>query len=295
MKRVAVIGATGQLGSELVRALEGAGAYDVFPLSHQEIECAEAESVRGALSEVRPEVVVNCAAFVRVDEAEDRPDEAFRVNAVGALHVARTCEDLGSKCVYASTDYVFDGEKGDPYTEEDCPRPINVYGASKLAGEHLVLQTSPGALVVRLASLYGGQGARGKGTNFVLTILDRARRGEPLRVVDEIRMSPTYAHDAAVAIVELLERRATGVYHVVNEGSCTWYEFAKAAVAVAGLNAVVEPVSRREYPTKARRPADSALSTGRLRGTNIRMRPWKEALTAYLGSAAKGEPLRSNP
>jgi dTDP-4-dehydrorhamnose reductase len=294
VKRVAVIGATGQLGGELVRALEDAGA-DVLPLSHQDIECAEAESVHGALSEVRPEVVVNCAAFVRVDEAEWKPEETFRVNAVGALHVARTCRDLGAKCVYVSTDYVFDGEKGDPYTEEDCPRPINVYGASKLVGEHLVLQTSSEALVVRLASLYGGRGARGKGTNFVLTVLGRARRGEPLRVVDDIRMSPTYAHDAAVAISQLVERGATGVFHVVNEGSCTWYEFAKAAVAVAGFNAVVEPVSRREYPTKARRPTDSALSTGKLRGANIRMRPWKEALTAYVESAAEGQPVRSNP
>jgi len=190
--------------------------------------------------------------------------------------------------VYISTDYVFDGSKADPYTEEDPPNPINVYGVSKLAGERLVLQTCADALVVRVASLYGGQGARGKGTNFVLSILDRARRGESLRVVNDIRMSPTYTVDAARAIVELLRRGATGIFHVVNEGSCTWYEFAQKALALAGLEVHVEPVPHTAYPMKARRPLNSALSTERLRRTGVCLRPWQGALAEYVARLAAG-------
>lgn len=193
--------------------------------------------------------------------------------------------------MYVSTDYVFDGTKPEPYTEDDRPNPVNVYGASKLAGEHLVLQTCPDALVVRVASLFGGWGARGKGTNFVLTVLDRAHRGESLRVVDDVRMSPTYTVDAARAVVELLRRGATGIYHVVNEGSCTWYEFARTAVRMSGLDVPVEPVPSTAYPTKARRPPNSALSTERLARVGIRLRHWREALAAYLEElAGRGMP-----
>lgn len=282
MRRAAVIGATGQLGQAVVRALEGGEEWAVWSLSHEDVECTDPNSVRRAITSLRPEVVVHCAAFVRVDDCEEQPDRAFEVNALGALHVARACREVGARCVYISTDYVFDGSKSEPYTEEDPPNPINVYGASKLAGEHLVRQTCPDALVVRVASLFGGSGARGKGTNFVLTVLDRARRGEPLRVVDDVRMSPTYTVDAAHAVVELIRRGERGIFHVVNGGSCTWYEFARRILAVVGLEAPVEPVSRDAYPARARRPANSALSTEALRELGIRMRSWQQALEAYL-------------
>jgi dTDP-4-dehydrorhamnose reductase len=288
MTCVAVIGATGQLGSEVVRAFERGGGYIVTGLSHGDVECADPASVAEALVPHRPEVVVNCAAFVRVDECEDRPEKAFRVNALGALHVARASAQVGARCVYISTDYVFDGIKPEPYTEEDAPNPINVYGTSKLAGEYLVRQTCPDALIVRLASLYGGQGARGKGTNFVLTILDRARRGETLRVVNDIRMSPTYAPDAAAAIVGLIERGTTGVVHVVNDGSCTWYELARRALALAGLEVPVDPVPHTAYPMRARRPVNSALSTARLRALGLASRSWEDALAEYVARVIGG-------
>ncbi|MER3456536.1 MAG: dTDP-4-dehydrorhamnose reductase [candidate division GAL15 bacterium] len=278
--RVAVVGASGQLGRELVRVLEHSGECKGF--GHEDVECTDPRSVTAALAPYRPDVVVNCAAFVRVDACEEDPRRAFEVNALGALNVARACREVGARCVYISTDYVFDGTKAGPYAEQDRPNPVNVYGASKLAGEHLVLQTCPDALLVRVASLYGGTGARGKGTNFVLTILERARRGEALRVVHDVRMSPTYAPDAAQAIVALLRRRAAGIFHVVNDGSCTWYEFAVRALELAGWGVAVEAVPQAAYPTRARRPPNSALSTHKLAALGIHIRPWQEALGEYV-------------
>lgn len=281
MTGVVVIGSTGQLGSDLLRVLEEGGNYAVFPLGHAEVECADPHSVKRALRVAEPEVVVNCTGFVRVDECEDRPEEAFRVNALGALHVARACAELKSTCVFISTDYVFDGENGEPYTEEAVPRPINVYGVSKLAGEHLVRQSCPRWLIVRVASLFGKAGARGKGGNFVETVLAKAKAGEPLRVVNDIRMSPTYTRDAAFALERLITYGATGLFHLTNQGSCTWYEFASKAVELAGISSQVQPISVSEYPTKARRPKNSSLRCARLDDKDL-PRPWEEALKRYL-------------
>ena len=282
MRRVAVIGSTGQLGTDVVRVLTEAGAYRVSPLNHGQIECTDPGSVRKALAEVSPEVVINCVAFVRVDECEDRPEEAFQVNTLGGLYVARACVELNALCVYISTDYVFDGEKGEAYTEDDPPCPINVYGTSKLAGEHLVRQACPRWLIVRVASLFGKAGARGKGGNFVETILAKAQSRQPLRVVNDIYMSPTYTHDAARALEQLLQQGATGLFHLTNAGACTWYEFAHKALHLVGLDDLLEPVTSQDYPSRALRPRDSSLRSTRL-DAFIRecLRPWQEALKAY--------------
>jgi dTDP-4-dehydrorhamnose reductase len=179
---------------------------------------------------------------------------------------------------------VFDGEKGEPYTEDDAPRPINVYGVSKLAGEYLVRQSCPDWLIVRVASLFGKSGARGKGGNFVETVLRKARAGETLRIVDDIRMSPTYTVDAAHAVEELIASGARGVFHAANEGSCTWYQFACKVIALAGMDARVTPIPTSEYPALARRPANSSLRGEYLDQVVGRLsRPWEEALLAYLG------------
>jgi dTDP-4-dehydrorhamnose reductase len=281
---VVVVGATGQLGSGVVRAFRETGGYAVVGLSHGEVECTDPASVLETLVPLRPTVVVNCAGFVRVDACEEDPKRAFEVNALGALHVARACREAGARCVYVSTDYVFDGAKAEPYLEEDLPNPLNVYGASKLAGEHLVVQTCPDALVVRVASLFGGLGSRGKGTNFVLTVLERARRGEALRVVDDVRMSPTYAEDAAAAIVELVAGGACGVFHVVNKGACSWYELAVRVLELAGLRVPVHPVPQEAYPARARRPRNSALSTAKLEARGLRLPPWEDAVQRYLAA-----------
>ena len=278
--RVAIIGSTGQLGTDLARVLQETGGYQLISLSHAEVECTKPDSVRAALVKSCPQVVVNCAAFVRVDECEDKPEEAFLVNALGALHVARSCAELNALCVYISTDYVFEGKKEEPYSEEDKPCPINVYGTSKLAGEYLVSQTCPQWLVVRMASLFGKIGARGKGGNFVETVLAKARRGESLRVVNDIRMSPTYTWNAAQVLEELIRQEATGVFHVTNSGSCTWYEFARKALDLVGIDTKLESVSISEYPTRASRPKNSSLRSVKLLGATLPS--WEKGLRAYL-------------
>jgi dTDP-4-dehydrorhamnose reductase len=285
--RIAVIGSTGQLGTDLLDVLAEAGHYEVFGLSHREIECTDPFSIGKAFKTARPDVAVNCAAFVRVDESEDRPDDALRVNSLGALAVARACAEIDALCVYISTDYVFDGENGSPYKESDRPHPINVYGVSKLAGEYLVQQASPRWLVARMASLFGKAGSSGKGGNFVETILTKAKTGEPLRLVDDIRMSPTYTRDAARALERLLAQRASGLFHLTNGGNCTWYEFACKALEVVGLRNRIEPIPSSSYPMRAPRPKDSSLESTKL-GLPLKecLRPWQEALKAYL--AEKG-------
>jgi dTDP-4-dehydrorhamnose reductase len=271
------------LGTDLIKVLVEAGDYDVCGLTHREVDCTDPASIEKALIPKRPHVVINCAAFVRVDDAEERPEDAFRVNSLGALGVARACARMDALCVYISTDYVFDGTKQAPYTENDPPQPINVYGVSKLAGEQLVRQTCSHWLITRMASLFGQAGSSGKGGNFVETILAKARKGEPLRLVDDIRMSPTYTHDAARALELLLRQRAAGLFHLSNSGSCTWYEFASGALEILGLNTDVEPVASAGYPMKARRPADSSLASEKL-DPSLRecLRPWHQALQAYL-------------
>lgn len=283
-RRVAVIGGRGQLGSDLVRVFTERRRYDVRSLTRDEIDCTSWASVQRALEPLRPDVVVNCAAFVRVDECEDRPEEAFRVNAVGALHVARWCAAGGARCIYISTDYVFDGTKGVAYAEDDCPRPLNVYGASKLAGEFLVRSAAPQWLVVRTASLFGNRGSRGKGGNFVATILRQAQAGEVLRVVSDIRMSPTYTLDAADALERLVRAEASGIVHVTNAGSCTWFEFAKAVLRLARTEARLEAVTAQTFSSKAPRPRDSSLTSDRLAGMDGgELRSWEDAVAAYLG------------
>lgn len=278
-QRIIVLGATGQLGSDLVEILRHENNFEVFPKSHQDADCTDRDGVRRAFRQMRPNIVVNCAAFVRVDECEERAVEAFAVNAVGAYNVATACAEIETLCVYISTDYVFDGARDSAYAESDTPNPINVYGASKLAGEYLTRQAARRWLIVRTASLFGKTGARGKGGNFVETIIKKAKAYEPIKVVNDISMSPTYSRDAANVLAALLRNGATGLFHIANRGACTWYEFAKTISQFIELGDPVHPVSSNEFPTRAARPKNSALITEQ---TGVQLRPWKDALKAYL-------------
>ncbi len=282
MPRVAILGSTGQLGTDLVEVLRRDDRFEVTPLTHQEADCTRAGEVRAVIARIKPDHVINCAAFVRVDDCEDQPDLAFAVNAVGAFNVARACAAAGACCVYISTDYVFDGTKQTAYVESDAPNPINVYGASKLAGEYLVRQAAPRWLIVRVASLFGKTGARGKGGNFIETILAKARRGEALRVVDDLHISPTYTRDAAAVVKQLLEAGETGIVHAANGGTCTWHQLAQAALDLAGLQARVTPVPAIAYPMRARRPMNSALRSARVLCGSDAQPDWHDALSRYL-------------
>lgn len=281
-KRVAVLGGTGQLGSDVVEVLSQSPSYQVTPFSREQLDVTDREKVTESLVPGF-DVVINCAAFTRVDDCEDQPASALLVNAQGAFEVARACGRTGALCVFISTDHVFDGEKGGSYFESDPVGPVNVYGASKLAGEFLVRQTAARWLILRIASVFGKKGSRGKGGNFVETILSKARSGSPLQVVNDIWMSPTYTMDMAHALDGLIQMDAGGLYHASNTGRCTWFEFAKEAVRLVGLDAKIEPVSSSSYPTKACRPKNSSLASNRLMGVLRRsIRPWPEALKAYL-------------
>ena len=283
MNRIAVLGSTGQLGTDLVEALRVSKIFEVVPLDHAAVECRDRDSVRAAFDRLRPQVVINCAAFVRVDDCEDQPEKAFEVNSLGAFHVARNCAEVDALCVHISTDYVFDGLKGSAYTESDAPWPINVYGVSKLAGEQLVRQAARRWLIVRMASLFGRTGARGKGGNFVETIIEKAKAGEPLRVISDIRTSPTYSYDAAQALVPILQSNATGLLHLTNQGSCSWYEFARVILDSVGLAAKIDAVEAAHFATRARRPRNSSLASERLEKLlGDRTRSWQDALKAYL-------------
>ena len=285
---LAILGASGQLGSDIVRAAASAGVEHIG-LKHEDIEVTDPQSLASVLDRVRPCAVINSAAFHQVDRCEEDPGEAYRVNAIGSLLAARAAKDVGARYVYISTDYVFDGSR-DPkskYEEKDSPAPLNVYGASKLAGEQLAALTLEDHLIVRVSSLFGVAGARGKGGNFIETILKKAREGGPLKVVNDQWMTPTYTGDAGDAIVKLALGVSTGIVHVTNPDSCTWHAFASEAVSLTGLNVPVEAVSAATFPTRVRRPRNSAMATTRLQaliGTSLR--PWQKALRAYL--AAKG-------
>jgi dTDP-4-dehydrorhamnose reductase len=278
-QRIIVVGATGQFGTDLVEVLGQDGKFEVMPLSHGDCDCTDEKKVVQVIGSLHPDTVMNCAAYVRVDDCEEHASEAFNVNAIGALNVARACAAANALCVYISTDYVFDGTKATPYTESDLPNPINIYGVSKLTGEYLTRQAGARWLIVRTASLFGKTGARGKGGNFIETIIKKAKAHDPIKVVNNITMSPTYSRDAANGLASLLHNRATGLFHIANEGTCTWYEFAKAISEFAELSNVIDPVSSDELLSRARRPKNSALIT---EGWGLELRPWKDALKAYL-------------
>jgi dTDP-4-dehydrorhamnose reductase len=288
--RIVVIGSTGQLGTDLTKALRG--AHEVTGLSHQSIEVSDYNSCL-ILKQHRPDVVVNTAAFHKTDQCEEEPLKAFSINTLGARNVAAVCREIDAVDVFISTDYVFDGSKNRPYTENDVPAPLNTYGVSKLAGEFFTRQ-NPRFYVVRVASLFGAAGSSGKGGNFVETMISKATKEEPINVVDDVWMSPTYTKDAATMIGNMiLAKLPYGVYHTANKGCCTWFEFAKEILRLTGFEPSLTPAKTSQSPGKANRPKFSALSSTKLPKYGLRMRGWKEALLGYLSE--KGHLRQKRP
>ncbi len=276
--KVAIIGATGQLGTDLVKAFSD---HEVIPLKHSDIEVTSRESCE-VLREHAPDVVINTAAYHKTDECEVYPEKAFLVNAAGAKNVAEVCSEIGATPIYISTDYVFDGTKSESYTEKDTPNPINTYGISKLAGEFYT-KLAEKYYIIRVASLFGVAGASGKGGNFVETMIKKAKNGEEIKVVDDMVMSPTYTRDAAEMIKNIVEKKLPyGIYHVTNSGYCSWYEFARAIFDFTKLNAELSPIKTASLNLRARRPLFSALTSVKLGEYSLEMRDWKPALQDYL-------------
>jgi len=281
--KVLVTGANGQLGSDLCKTL---GDFELSPLTHEDVEITDIGSVEQAFARHRPDIIINTAAYVRVDDCEDDVDRAFAVNALGARNVAVVAQALGARLVHISTDYVFGGEderRTAPYTEFETPVPLSVYGKSKLAGENLVRHFCLRHFIVRSSALFGVAGSSGKGGNFVETMLRLARERDELRVVDDQVFSPTYTKDLARKIVQLMTTEYYGIFHITNRGSCSWYEFAREVLKLAGIKTPVVPITSDQYPQKARRPRYSVLDNYHLRLLGMDdMRPWQEALKDYM-------------
>jgi len=277
--KIAIIGSTGQLGTDLMKVLQD--EHDVIGFTHESLEVSDYDSCL-KLKEHHPDVIVNTAAFHKTDQCEDELVRTFSVNAIGARNVTMISKELGAATVFISTDYVFDGNKKEPYAEDDPTNPINSYGISKLAGE-LYTKQNPKHYIARAASLFGKAGASGKGGNFVETMITKAKNNEAINVVNDMWMSPTYTKDAAEIIKRILESELPfGVYHTSNQGFCTWFQFSEEIFRMVGLSPVLRPVETGQLNTKAKRPRFSALKSAKLQEYDITVRGWKEALRDYL-------------
>ncbi len=283
--RILLTGRNGQIGWELERSLAPLG--EVIATDRATLDLADAEAMRRVVREAKPEVIVNAGAYTAVDKAESEPELAMRVNGTAPGILAEEAKRLGALLVHYSTDYVFDGTGERPYTEDDAPNPINAYGRSKLAGERAIAAIGGRWLVLRTSWVYGL-----RGRNFLLTILQRAKTGSPLRVVDDQRGAPTWCRQIAEFSAALLGRkpRATplaGVYHLSATGDTTWCGFARAIVETAGIAAEVQPIGTAEWPTPAPRPRYSVLDGAKLR-RDFGAAPmhWHDALVRCLAPQA---------
>jgi dTDP-4-dehydrorhamnose reductase len=279
--KYAVIGSAGQLGRDLCPRLVG----EVIALTRENADLTQPDRLRETLTALRPDVVVNCAAYNFVDKAESEPEAAFAVNAWGVRSLAAICRDLDCVLAHFSSDYVFglDTSRTRPFEVEDTPGPVSVYGLSKLCGEYLVRSICPRHFVMRTCGLYGVWGSGGKGGNFVETMLRVAGQGKPLRVVADQTCTPSYTVDVASAAVALMNTGRYGLYHLTNAGTTNWHEFARTIFELAAVKADLTAIPSREYPVPAGRPGFSALSLSAYESLGLPSpRPWREALAAYL-------------
>lgn len=278
MLKVLLIGAYGQLGSDIVRTKPD--TVELCLSDIEDLDITNRANTISALKNIMPDLIINTAAYVRVDDAEDNTDEAFRINASGVKNLVDASNGIKSTILHISTDYVFDGEKKPaPYNENDAPNPLNAYGITKYAGELFVSNYATKSYIIRTASLYGKSGASGKGGNFVFTVLNRIKNGQAMNVVNDIHMSPTCAYDLAAEIWKLiLAKKPYGLYHMTNSGHCSWYAFTKKIAEFSGYSSEIIPISHKDYPTKAKRPLWSPLTSV----NGIKMRPWEEALKSFI-------------
>ncbi len=283
--KILVTGAKGMLGRDLVPVLEGEG-HEVTATDIEEIDITSPTQIRNVVNEVEPEMIINCAAYTLVDKAEDEPDKALLINGVGPENIASACREFEIDLCHISTDYVFDGEKEEPYIPMDKTNPINSYGSSKLAGENAIRQIWDRATIIRTSWLYGKNGK-----NFVNTILDLAKKQNEIRVVDDQSGSPTWTVSLARVLSKLIVTGRYGIYHVTDEtnGGISWFRFAEEIVRMAHLDCRVVPVKTSEYPHPAKRPKNSVLDVA---ATKMILRAefssWEKSLKEYLSTLGTG-------
>jgi dTDP-4-dehydrorhamnose reductase len=275
--RVTLFGASGLLGQELVRELSSEA---LTALSSKDADLRDRVRIREVIEFSRPDCVILSAAYTDVDGCETHRDRAFAVNCEGAIHVAEAVRAVGSRLIFLSTDYVFDGSKGSPYETDDPRNPTSVYGESKARAEVRLLEILPEVCIARTSWLFGHAGKC-----FPATILKLASSRPEISVVNDQRGSPTFTPDLASALGRLCRASARGIVHVTNSDNCTWYDFATEIVRMSGMTTKVDPVTTAEFPRPARRPAYSVLSPDSLHSYRIFMPEWKDALRRYLASA----------
>jgi dTDP-4-dehydrorhamnose reductase len=292
--RVAVVGANGQLGQDVCEAFL-AEPNEVIALNHSDVEIASRDSVQNALERIRPDLVVNTAAFHNVDRCETEAAEAFTVNALGARNIAQVTDAVGASLVHISTDYVFDGLQSAPYVESDPVGPLNVYGNTKLAGEYFVRAAARRHFLVRVSAIYGHHPCRAKGgLNFVESMLKQSRESDELRVVDDEFVTPTPTVQIARQLVVLSRSSDYGLYHASAEGSCSWFEFAAAIFELTKTKVRVERARPGEFPARAPRPKYSVLENQALKSKSLNaFTHWREGLENYLAGRARTETLIS--
>jgi dTDP-4-dehydrorhamnose reductase len=281
-RSVLITGGGGQLASDLEEQLRG--RCHVSAPSRGELDITDQAALDDALERTRPAVVFNCAAFHNVEVCEREEDRAFEVNVRAVKCLAQRCADPGAGFVHLSTNYVFAGDREEPYVEGDLPSPRSVYAISKLAGEHAALAYCPRALVVRASGLYGHHGSASKGGNFVQRMIERAREHGTLKMVADQRLSPTYTADLAEGIIAAVDEDVFGLLHMGNSGSCSWYEFTLAIMEIAGIDVPVKPVPTVRPAGGADRPLNGVLSSGRAIEAAT-LRSWRAALQDYMATA----------
>lgn len=284
-KSIAVIGSDGQLGNDLKRLLVLEKNITLFPITHRDIEITNPKSIKRTLSEINPDIIINTAAYNKVDAAEEFPKESFLVNGIGNKNLAEFCQAHGKILAYISTDYVFgiDEKREKPYLETDSPGPLNSYGISKLAGEYFVRSICKQHFIIRTCGLFGTSSSSGKGYNFVELMLRLAREKGHVQVVKDQIVTPTYTHDLAKQIIKLLDTDAFGLYHATSLGECSWYDFAKEIFSLTNTTVNCESVLTMDFPTPARRPYFSVLENYNLDRLSINIMPdWKIGLQKYL-------------
>ncbi|MCX5751968.1 MAG: dTDP-4-dehydrorhamnose reductase [Candidatus Saganbacteria bacterium] len=279
--KVLLIGADGQLGTDLVKVLK---TEELIPLTIKDLDITRREALVSVLSKYKPQIVVNTAAFNRTDDCEDQVETSFLINTIAVKFLAETCQRLDCTLVHFSTDYVFGGDKSTPYTEEDVPNPKSVYGISKLAGEQCVKYLLNKYFIVRTSGLYGSAGCMGKGGgNFVEGRIKDAKAGKQIRIIDDEILTPTYTMDLAGKIKQLINTQHYGLYHITNNGQCSWYQFGKKIFDLLGLKADLSPISSKEFKSKIERPGYSVLKNQNLQKLGMDDLPeWDQSLAAYL-------------
>jgi len=280
--KIAVIGANGQLGSEIVSAFLKNGD-DVIELNHDKIELEKFEIVERVLFETQPEMIVNTAAMHNLEKCEKEPIKTFMVNGIGLRNLSLVSKIMNCILVHISTDYVFDGRKKAPYLESDYPAPLNVYGNSKLSGENFICSIMQKYFIVRTSGIYGSKPCRAKGHNFVELIFKLAKEQDEIRVVDNEVLTPTYTVNLAKQILNLTMTKKFGLYHATSQGKCSWYEFAKKVLQISETKIKLSKADPSEFPAKTARPTYSVLRNYNLQNLNMDCMPdWEVALKEYL-------------